>query len=67
MKKLARPVKLRLLISSLAILPFANAANQAPSIKVDDAKTCIEAAGFLIEEGILRVEEACWKSCRQSF
>lgn len=46
MNKLTDAVKLGLLVSSLAILPYANAAKQTPSMKVEEAKTFIEAANI---------------------
>ena len=44
MNKLTRAVKQALLVSSLAILPFANAAKNNSPVTVEDAKTFIEAA-----------------------
>jgi len=50
MNKLTRTVKHALLVSSLVIFPYANAAKQSLSIKVGEAKSFIEAANIDIME-----------------
>ena len=52
MNKLTHAVELGLLVGSLAILPFANAAKNTPSIKVDEARIFIEAANVDIKEQV---------------
>jgi peptidyl-dipeptidase A len=52
MNKLTHAVKLGLLVSSLATIPFVNATATADSIKVDEAKIFIETANINIKEQV---------------